>query len=307
MSSYAVGAGIERVPREWERDPVASLPGLLPGEAVVGSAGRGARDKAFDHDRAASYPARLALSAAARRPELLAVMRRAGVTGARVLDIGCGPGVASAMLVDAGALAVTGWDASEAMVGLARRLDVDRCLDLAVVDASASPLPAPSGSFDVVWAADCWPGGALPELWRVLRPGGTLVRTTTAGQWLTYPFDPGLDLRARLAEHEGLSRWRPDAPAGAEDARPGRGWTPVDAWTSIVERRHPVPDLYAEYRSQTFGLFTGGFVVDHVDAGDWSVLSRLWDPDGAQWLFRRPDAHLLTGMHHQVWARQPTR
>jgi ubiquinone/menaquinone biosynthesis C-methylase UbiE len=109
------------------------------------------------------------------RPEML---RLAGdVSGRRILDAGCGSGPLSEALRDRGAV-VTGFDASAAMVGLARqRLGEDA--DVRVADLAA-PLPFGEAQFDVVVASlvlhylEDW-SGPLAELRRVLKPGGRLM------------------------------------------------------------------------------------------------------------------------------------
>ena len=103
--------------------------------------------------------------------------------GARVLEIGFGPGQALEMLARARPLAlVAGIDHSELMVASAhRRLEGrrgDAGLDLRLGDAA--DLPFPDESFDLVFAVNNyhhWPDkeGALAEIVGVLKPAGDLV------------------------------------------------------------------------------------------------------------------------------------
>lgn len=112
------------------------------------------------------------------RPEML---RLAGdVAGRRILDAGCGSGPLAQALQQRGAT-VTGFDASSAMVDLARaRLGEDA--DLRVHDL-ADPLPYADRAFDDVVASlvlhylEDW-SGPLRELHRVLEPGGRLILST---------------------------------------------------------------------------------------------------------------------------------
>ncbi len=109
------------------------------------------------------------------RPEML---RLAGdVTGRRILDAGCGSGPLSAAIRAKGAV-VTGFDASAAMVDLARQR-LGEAADLHVADLSA-PLPFADAEFDDVVASlvlhylEDW-AGPLAELRRVLKSGGRLI------------------------------------------------------------------------------------------------------------------------------------
>lgn len=92
------------------------------------------------------------------------------VTGADALEIGCGTGL---ILERSHAVArrAVGVDLSRGMAGVSRRKG------LRAVNASATSLPFPDGTFDVVYSCKVLPHvpdirTALAEVRRVLRPGG---------------------------------------------------------------------------------------------------------------------------------------
>ncbi|HSZ29366.1 MAG TPA: class I SAM-dependent methyltransferase [Pseudonocardiaceae bacterium] len=112
------------------------------------------------------------------RPAVLAAL--GPVTGQRVLDAACGPGLYAESLLAAGA-EVVGFDASQAMVDLARkRLGQRAQIDLARL---GEPLPYPAEAFDasicalaIHYVADR--PTAFAEFYRVLRVGAALVVST---------------------------------------------------------------------------------------------------------------------------------
>jgi ubiquinone/menaquinone biosynthesis C-methylase UbiE len=115
--------------------------------------------------------------------------------GARVLDVGCGPGHLSTRLARHHRLEVTGLDLDPAMIARADRSgDGDRHRPSFLVGDVAS-LAFPDGSFDLVvstlsmhhWAD---PVAGLAEIGRVLRPGGrSLIWDFRSGSW-THLFGP---------------------------------------------------------------------------------------------------------------------
>jgi SAM-dependent methyltransferase len=112
--------------------------------------------------------------------------------GARVLEVGCGPGHLSIRLARRHGMEVTGLDLDPAMVERARA-NVDRLGDWderrpSFLVGDVASLAFPDGSFDLVvstlsmhhWAD---PAAGLAEVGRVLRPGG----------WaLVWDFRPGV-------------------------------------------------------------------------------------------------------------------
>ena len=96
----------------------------------------------------------------------------------RILDLGCGAGAAFADLRRRFPKAeIVGADFSAEMLTRARAADADARLIL----ADAEELPLPAGTADFAWSNLCreWTGeNFIPELARVLRPGGLLVFST---------------------------------------------------------------------------------------------------------------------------------
>lgn len=127
---------------------------------------------------AASYDAENSSSLLNEYYERPAMIALAGdVAGRRILDAGCGSGPLAEALRARGA-ALTAFDASAAMVELARRRLGDT-VPVTVADLAA-PLPFADDEFDDVVASlvmhylEDW-SGPLAELRRVLKPGGRLI------------------------------------------------------------------------------------------------------------------------------------
>jgi SAM-dependent methyltransferase len=101
---------------------------------------------------------------------------------ARILDAGCGSGRNMVELTRRGT--VTGVELSETSVELARARDCGE-----VLQGSVMQMPFPDASFDLAVSLDVVEHleddlGALRELRRVVVPGGVLLVTVPAYQWL---------------------------------------------------------------------------------------------------------------------------
>ena len=186
----------------------------------------------FDEDWARRIEAVYEIEDAVRRRRIVRDAL-AAAPGERIADVGCGPGFYCAELAEDGGPggSVTGVDASEAMLALARR----RCADLPNVelrqgDATAVPLPDVSADAAISvqvqeYVEDV--GAALAELRRVLRPGGRVLVFDI--DWATYSVhsdQPELTARVLRAWDEHLAHRslpRTLAPslrdAGFEDVR----------------------------------------------------------------------------------------
>ena len=100
----------------------------------------------------------------------------------RVLDVGCGPGLAVARAAEVSAGPVVGVDASETMVRMARRRNQAAAREgrVEIRRADAALLPYPDAHFTRAGSLNSlqfWPAPAagLGELYRVLAPGGRVA------------------------------------------------------------------------------------------------------------------------------------
>jgi SAM-dependent methyltransferase len=118
------------------------------------------------------------------------------VRGRDVLEVGCGAGQWSVWLASRGAR-VTGLDLSTRQLEHARRAATAAGAAVDLVQASAEDLPLAAGSFDLLLSDHggmSWgdPDRTLPEVARVLRPGGLLLFCVTSPLFQVC-WDAGLD------------------------------------------------------------------------------------------------------------------
>jgi len=133
--------------------------------------------------------------------------------GARVLDLGCGPGAFLAAVAERDpALALVGLDLTPALLKQARR----RAPSAMLVEADAEALPFRDGAFDVVCSLNVLHHLRDPErhaavLAGLCRPGGTVFLCT---------FDGGRGLAVRVADgwlKRRSAGWQGMLSAGALD------------------------------------------------------------------------------------------
>lgn len=155
------------------------------------------------------------------------------VRGRDVLELGCGAAQWTAALAQAGARAV-GLDVSGAQLAHARAAAGGP--PLALVQADAERVPFADASFDVVFGdhgamSFCDPRRTVPEVARVLRPGGTLAFcSATALHALTWDRARQVQSECLHADWFGMGRF--DWGGGTVDFHLGYG-----EWIRLF-RRH---------------------------------------------------------------------
>ena len=144
------------------------------------------------------------------------------VPGARLLDVGCGPGsVTIDLAARLGAGSVVGVDTSSAVVEIAQKAAADAgASNVTFQVADAYELPFEDDAFDVVHAHQVLqhltdPIAALQEMRRVTRPGGLVaVRDADYSGMTWYPPSAGLD--------DWLALYHEVTQANGADANAGR-------------------------------------------------------------------------------------
>ena len=100
--------------------------------------------------------------------------------GARILEVAPGPGYFCIELAKLGPYSITGMDLSRSFVRMAGEKAVQAGVRVQFVHGSASNMPFPKESFDFLLCRAAFknfadPVGALKDMCRVLRPGGTAL------------------------------------------------------------------------------------------------------------------------------------
>jgi SAM-dependent methyltransferase len=148
-----------------------------------------------------------------------AIARLGDVRGKRILDYGCGHGMAAVVLARRGAR-ITGFDLSVGYVVEAQARALANGVAADFLQADADELPFPDVSFDAVWGSAILHHLNLKragrELHRVLRPGGVAVFCEPWGE------NPLLRLARRWLPYPGKDRTADERPLRDHDLAPLR-------------------------------------------------------------------------------------
>jgi len=194
-----------------------------------------------------------------------------------VLEYGCGAAQWSIALTRDGARAV-GLDQSVAQLRHARRLQHEQGTTLPLVAASAEATPFAAASFDLVFCdhgamSFCDPAATIPEVARVVRPGGRLVFSkTTALVYLT--FDWARDRQDVRLHHDYFEMRVFDSGEGTVDFQ-----IPYGDWVRTIRRHGFVIEDLVELRAPVGATTT----YDEFVPADWA---RRW-PAEEIWVLRR--------------------
>jgi SAM-dependent methyltransferase len=129
-----------------------------------------------------------------------------------ILELGCGAAQWSIFLAQQGARPV-GLDNSEQQLAHARRLMDELGVDFPLVHSPAEKTPLPSASFDLVFCdhgamSYVDPALSLPEVGRLLRPGGRLVfNLTTPFTYVCWNDDLERADESLHYDYFGMRRW----------------------------------------------------------------------------------------------------
>jgi SAM-dependent methyltransferase len=151
--------------------------------------------RGIDYERFDNVEARNGLQERVEIPLLLRALRPP--KGARVLEVGCGRGVALPVLAERLApAALVGVDIDPVLVAVAQQRVQSSGLAATVIEGDLRDLPFADAAFDlVIDFGTCYHVGggtagaraALREVARILRPGGLFIHETPVAQHLAHP------------------------------------------------------------------------------------------------------------------------
>jgi SAM-dependent methyltransferase len=184
---------------------------------------------------------------------------------AAVLDIGCGAGYGSEVLLAGGAVTVTAVDVDPRYVAYARRHYEHPAVRF--IEGNAQSLPTGLGRFDLIVSSNVFehlddPQAALAHVCARLKPSGKFI--------LGVP--PITDAESQ-AVHQGISYHRSNLTIDAWRATLGEHFEVVQPWQHRMHEGHTM-DMTSPFPSQ---LSTGSFwFAEAPTTGDYRTLCALF-------------------------------
>ncbi len=169
-----------------------------------------------------------------------------GVKNLNILDVGCGTGGNIILLKEFGR--VTGLDSSEEALKFAKGRGFTQ-----LIQANATKLPLPDNAFDLVSVLDALEhikddSGVIREARRVLRPGGLLLITVPAYQWLWSQHDEAIHHVRRYAKKELIKKLKESGFEIVESTYFVTLALPVTIYRKlrdkIFRKKHAPPQIY---------------------------------------------------------------
>ena len=198
----------------------------------------------------------------------------APLPGLRWIDVGCGNGAFTQLLVERCAPAeVQGIDPSEGQLAFARTRSTSRVVEFRQGDAMALPFPA--GRFDaavmalvLIFVPD--PAKGIAEMVRVVRPGGTVATYMWDMMGGGFPVDPILvEMRAMGFAPSRPPRMEASRMEALRDLWTGAGLEAVETREIAVQRTFTDFDDFWMTQAQVPSV---GPVVAAMAAGDIETL-----------------------------------
>jgi SAM-dependent methyltransferase len=261
-----------------------------------------------------SYAAKLERFEAFAAPELRRVFADLELPAhGRVLDLGCGTGLATTLLAEqtGPAATVVGLDLSRPHLEVARRNHA-----LPLVQGDAAQLCFRDAAFDFIWSCNAVnhisdPVMALRALRRHLRVGGRLAIAQSALlPEMFFAWDAPLDDAVRAACHHcyreryGLQVIDTASIRAVVGLMRAAGFAAVVPRTYVLERTQPLSQADRDYfQEAVFDGVWGEWIRPYLDAEQRTRLHRNCDPASPDYCLDRADFHhiqtltVCTGRH----------
>ncbi len=219
----------------------------------------------------------------------------------KVLDLGCGTGIATALLEEqlSSEVTIVGLDLS-----MPHLLSARGAHSHALIQADMQQLCFSEQAFDFIWSCNtinhaAEPVRVLQRLRARLSPGGRIaVAQSGLLPEMFFAWDAHLDDAVRRACHDyyrdryGLSRKATAGIRGLVRILNEAGFADVATHTYAIERTQPLSDIdRAYFQHAVFEGLWGEKVLPYLDATQRITLEATCDPRSSDYCLNRPDFH----------------